>query len=255
MADRLKGKIAIISGGATGMGGASSRLFAAEGAAVAVIDRNKEAGEAVVAEINEAGGKAVFAAADVADETQVNSAVASVTSALGPANVLFNHAGTIIIKPFLEMTLEEWEWLMGINVRSMFLMTKAVLPGMLAQGGGSIVCTSSISAVAATPMETAYNTSKGACHMFARSIAVEYRDRGIRCNAVCPGFVKTPHGLREVAELTKLGVDASEEALAVQQGRLCEPEEVARAALFLASDEASFVNGAHLFVDNCFTAV
>lgn len=255
MAERLKGKIAIISGGATGMGGASSRLFAAEGAAVAVIDRNKEAGEAVVAEINEAGGKAVFAAADVADEAQVNSAVASVTSALGPANVLFNHAGTIIIKPFLDITLDEWEWLMGINVRSMFLMTKAVLPGMLAQGGGSIVCTSSISAVAATPMETAYNTSKGACHMFARSIAVEYRDKGIRCNAVCPGFVKTPHGLREVAELTKLGVDASEEALAVQQGRLCEPEEVARAALFLASDEASFVNGAHLFVDNCFTAV
>ena len=255
MAERLKGKIAIISGGATGMGGASSRLFAAEGAAVAVIDRNKEAGEAVVAEINEAGGKAVFAAADVADEAQVNSAVASVTSALGPANVLFNHAGTIIIKPFLDITLDEWEWLMGINVRIMFLMTKAVLPGMLAQGGGSIVCTSSISAVAATPMETAYNTSKGACHMFARSIAVEYRDKGIRCNAVCPGFVKTPHGLREVAELTKLGVDASEEALAVQQGRLCEPEEVARAALFLASDEASFVNGAHLFVDNCFTAV
>jgi NAD(P)-dependent dehydrogenase (short-subunit alcohol dehydrogenase family) len=255
MADRLKGKIAIISGGATGMGGASSRLFAAEGAAVGVIDRNKEAGEAVVAEINNAGGKAVFAAADVADEAQVNSAVASLTSALGPANVLFNHAGTIIIKPFLDITLDEWEWLMGINVRSMFLMTKAVLPGMLAQGGGSIVCTSSISAVAATPKETAYNTSKGACHMFARSIAVEYRDKGIRCNAVCPGFVKTPPGLREVAELTKLGIDASEEALAVQQGRLCEPEEVARAALFLASDEASFVNGAHLFVDNCFTAV
>jgi NAD(P)-dependent dehydrogenase (short-subunit alcohol dehydrogenase family) len=255
MADRLKGKIAIISGGATGMGGASSLLFAAEGAAVGVIDRNKEAGEAVVAEITKAGGKAAFAAADVSDEVQVNAAVASITSALGPANVLFNHAGTIIIKPFLDMTLSEWEWLMGINVRSMFLMTKAVLPGMLAMGAGSIVCTSSISAIAATPLETAYNTSKGACHMFARSIAVEFRDRGIRCNAVCPGFVKTPHGLREVAELTKLGVDASDAALAVQQGRLCEPEEVARAALFLASDEASFINGAHLFVDNCFTAV
>jgi len=255
MADRLKGKIAIISGGATGMGGASSLLFAAEGAAAGVIDRNKEAGEAVVAQITKAGGKAAFAAADVSDEVQVNAAVASITSALGPANVLFNHAGTIIIKPFLDMTLSEWEWLMGINVRSMFLMTKAVLPGMLAMGAGSIVCTSSISAIAATPLETAYNTSKGACHMFARSIAVEYRDKGIRCNAVCPGFVKTPHGLREVAELSKLGVDASDAALAVQQGRLCEPEEVARAALFLASDEASFVNGAHLFVDNCFTAV
>jgi NAD(P)-dependent dehydrogenase (short-subunit alcohol dehydrogenase family) len=255
MADRLKGKIAIISGGATGMGGASSLLFATEGATVGVIDHNRDAGEAIVAEINNSGGKAVFAAADVSDQAEVNAAVMIVTSAIGPANVLFNHAGTIIIKPFLDMTLEEWEWLMGINVRSMFLMTKAVLPGMLEMGGGSIVCTSSISAVAATPLETAYNTSKGACHMFARSIAVEFRDRGIRCNAVCPGFVKTPHGLREVAELKKLGVDASDAALAVQQGRLCEPEEVARAALFLASDEASFVNGAHLFVDNCFTAV
>ena len=88
-----------------------------------------------------------------------------------------------------------------------------------------------------------------------RSIAVEYRDQNIRCNAVCPGFVRTPHGLREVAELNKLGVDMSDAALAVQQGRICEPEEVARAALFLASDEASFINGAHLFVDNCFTAV
>jgi NAD(P)-dependent dehydrogenase (short-subunit alcohol dehydrogenase family) len=126
---------------------------------------------------------------------------------------------------------------------------------MIAAGGGSIVCTSSISAVAATPNEVVYNASKGACHMFARAIAVEYRDRNIRCNAVCPGFVRTPHGLREVADLNRLGVDMSDAALAVQQGRICEPEEVARAALFLASDEASFVNGAHLFVDNCFTAV
>ena len=83
----------------------------------------------------------------------------------------------------------------------MFLMTRAVLPGMIAAGGGSIVCTSSISAVAATPMEVLYDTTKGACHMFARAIAVEFRDRNIRCNAVCPGFIRTPHGLREVAEL------------------------------------------------------
>ena len=255
MTGRLAGKIAIISGGATGIGGASSRLFAAEGAKVAVIDRNEEAGRAVVAEIIAAGGQAVFAAADVSDEAQVNAAVLAVTAAIGPANVLFNHAGTMLIKPFLEITLDEWEWLMAVNVRSMFLMTKAVLPGMIAAGGGSIVCTSSISAVAATPLEVAYNTTKGACHMFARAIAVEYRDHGIRCNAVCPGFVKTPHGLREVADLTRLGVDMSEAVLAVQQGRLCEPEEIARAALFLASDEASFINGTHLFVDNTFTAV
>ena len=220
-----------------------------------MVDRNVAAGRAVVAEIEAAGGTAVFAAADVASETEVNAAVASITAAIGAPNVLFNHAGTIIIKPFLETTLKEWDWLMGINVTSMFLMTKAVLPGMLKQGGGAIVCTSSISAVAATPREVVYNASKGACHMFAQSIAVEFRDQNIRCNTVCPGFVKTPHGLREVKELSDLGVDMSDAAIAVQQGRLCEPEEVARAALFLASDEASFINGTHLFVDNCFTAV
>ena len=104
-------------------------------------------------------------------------------------------------------------------------------------------------------MEVLYCTSKGACHMFARAIAVEFRDRNIRCNAVCPGFIRTPHGLREVADLQSLGVDVSEAAIAAQQGRIGEPEEVARAALFLASDEASFVNGAHLFVDNAFTAI
>src|SRR5205085_8977210 len=131
---------------------------------VGVIDRREEEAQAVVDEINGKGGKAVFVAADVADEGQVNDAVKKVTSALGHPNVLFNHAGTIIIKPFLEMTLQEWEWLMGINVTSMFLMTKAVLPGMIEMGGGSIVCTSSISAIAATPLETAYNTSKAACH-------------------------------------------------------------------------------------------
>ena len=144
---------------------------------------------------------------------------------------------------------------MAINVRSMFLMTRAVLPQMIEAGGGSVVCTSSISAVVATPMEVLYNTTKGACHMFARAIAVEFRDRNIRCNAVCPGFVQTQHGRREIAELTRLGVDVSDAAIAAQQGRMCRPDEVARAALYLASDEASFVSGTHLFVDNCFTAI
>ena len=255
MVGRLHGKVALISGGATGMGGAASRLFAAEGAKVGIVDRNPEAAAATVAEIERAGGQAMFAVADVSSSVDVNRAVAEVHAALGTINVLFNHAGTIIIKPFLETSEEEWDWLTDVNVKSMYLMTKAVLPQMIAAGGGSIVCTSSISAIAATPMEVAYCTTKGACHQFARAIAVEFRERGIRCNAVCPGFVKTPHGLREVKELQALGVDVSEAAIAIQQGRICEPEEVARAALFLASDEASFVNGTHLFVDNGFTSV
>ena len=253
--NRLQGKVALISGGATGMGGAASTLFAAEGAKVAIVDLNLAAAQARVAEITAAGGTAIALQADVSDAAQVQAAVDAAIAALGPITVLFNHAGTIVIKPFLETTEQEWDWLHAVNVKSMFLVTKAVLPGMIAAGGGSIVCTSSISAVAGTPMEVLYDTTKGAVHMFARAIAVEFRDRGIRCNAVCPGFIETPHGLREVRDLQALGVDVSEAAIAAAQGRIGKPEEVAQAALFLASDEASFVNGTHLFVDNAFTAI
>jgi NAD(P)-dependent dehydrogenase (short-subunit alcohol dehydrogenase family) len=255
MTDRLKGKVALISGGATGMGGAASRLFAAEGARVGIVDLNLAAAEETAAAIRATGGQAVAVQADVSDAGQVTAAVAAVQAAFGPVTVLFNHAGTIVIKPFLETTEQEWDWLHAVNVKSMFLMTRAVLPQMIAAGGGSIVCTSSISAVAGTPMEVLYDTTKGACHMFARAIAVEFRDRNIRCNAVCPGFIETPHGLREVRDLAALGVDVSEAAIMAAQGRIGRAEEVAQAALFLASDEASFVNGTHLFVDNGFTAI
>jgi len=252
---RLAGKSALISGGAGGCGAEASRLFAQEGARVTIVDRQAEAGEALAAELRAAGHEALFAQADVSKVTEVEAAVAAATSAFGPPTVLFNHAGSIVVKPFLDTTMEEYDWLMDVNVRSMFIMTQAVLPGMLAAGGGTIVNTSSISAIAATPMEVLYGLTKGAVHMFSRAIAVEFRDRGIRCNAVCPGFIRTAHGLREVDLLTKYGVDVSEAALAAQQGRMCEPIEVARAALFLASPESSFVNGTHLYVDNCFTAV
>ena len=253
MPGRLDGKTALISGGAGGCGAAASLLFAREGARIAIVD--KQDGSALVKQIEATGGEAIYTACDVSKADQVNAAVKAATDRFGAINVLFNHAGTIVVKPFLDTTEQEWDWLMAVNVKSMFLMTKAVLPSMLAAGGGAIVCTSSISAVAATPMEVLYDTTKGAVHMFARAIAVEYRDRGIRCNAVCPGFIRTPHGMHEVDALTKLGVDASEAAMKAMQGRMCEPEEVAKAALFLASDDASFVNGAHLFVDNCFTAI
>lgn len=255
MAGRLAGKVAIISGGATGCGGAASRLFAKEGAAVGIIDRNAVAGQALADALTAEGYKAVFAAADVSVKREVEAAVAQVVAALGPVNVLFNHAGTIVIKPFLETEEEDWDFLFDVNVKSMYLMTRAVLPHMLAQGKGSIVCTSSISAVYATPNEVLYDATKGACHMFARAIAVEFRDRGIRCNAICPGFIDTPHGQREVELLTKYGVDVSEGAIKAAQGRFGQPEDIARAALYLASDDAEFVTGTQLFVDGGFSAV
>ncbi len=253
--DRLKGKVAIVSGGATGCGAAAVRLFAAEGAAVGIIDRNAKVGQALAFELASAGKRVVFAAADVSRKDEVEAAVANIRASLGPVNVLFNHAGTIVIKPFLETEEADWDMLFAVNVKSMYLMTRAVLPMMLLQGGGAIVCTSSISAVYGTPNEVLYDATKGACHMFARAIAVEFRDRGIRCNAVCPGFIQTPHGAREVRELSALGVDVSEAAIKAAQGRMGQPEDIARAALYLASDDAEFVNGTQLFVDNGFSAV
>jgi NAD(P)-dependent dehydrogenase (short-subunit alcohol dehydrogenase family) len=250
MGQRLAGKTAIITGGASGCGAAAVRLFLAEGAAVGFIDKNAELGKALATETG-----ATFAPADCANAAEVTMAVDYLTKTLGPANILFNHAGTIIIKPFLECTEADWDWLMAVNVKSMFLVTKAVIPGMIEQGGGAIVCTASISASAATPMEVIYNTSKAACLMFARSIAVEFRDKNIRCNAVSPGFIETPHGLNEVKQLQALGIDASPATIAAQQGRMCQPEEVAQAALFLASQDASFITGTELLVDNGFTAV
>ncbi len=247
---RLEGKHAIVSGGAAGAGGAASEVFAREGANVVIVDIQEDAGLALVEKISEAGGKASFFKADVSLSDEVQDAIDKTNRLFNHRiDVLFNHAGTVIIKPFLESTEHDWDRMMNINVKSMFLMTKAVLPSML-DHGGAIVNTSSISAVAGTPMEVLYCTSKGACHMFTRAIATEYRDNGIRCNAVCPGFIRTAHGTRELNELREYGVEVSEEDICRIQGRICEPEEVANAALFLASSEASFVNGETLFVDN-----
>lgn len=252
---RLQGKVALITGGAGGCGLAASELFAREGAKVAILDLPNSQGEAVAAAITEAGGIACFVPADVSNAEQVQRAVNQAEAHLGPITVLMNHAGTIAAGPFLDTSEADWDRLMNINVKGMFLVTRAVLPNMIKAGGGSIICTSSISAVVGTPMEVLYCTTKGACHMFARALAVEYRDRNIRSNAVCPGFIGTAHGQRELQLLRGLGVDASDETINAMQGRLCAPSEVANAALFLASDESSFVNGTHLFVDNGYTAL
>jgi len=255
MSKRLTGKVALITGGAGGCGLAASELFAREGAKVGILDLPSSHGEAVAEQLRKQGHEALFAPADVSNSAQVNAACKQVQDAFGPITVLMNHAGTLVAKPFLETEENDWDRLMAINVKSMFLVTKAVLPGMLDAGGGSIICTSSISAVVGTPMEVLYCTTKGACHMFARALAVEFRDRNIRSNAICPGFIATAHGKREIELLSGLGVDVSEDAIKTAQGRLCRPDEVASAALFLASDESSFVNGAHLFADNAYTAV
>ena len=247
---RLSGKTAIITGGAAGMGRATSLAFADEGATVIIFDIQKEAGEEVVRLIRENGGTAEFVETDVSDAAQVDAAFDKVAELVGSFNVLFNHAGTIIVKPLHETTVEDYDRLMAINVRSAFLVCRRAVREMSDNGGGSIVITGSIASELGYPLESIYCMTKGAVLQLARSISAEYRDQGIRCNAVCPGFVKTAHGLREISELDAAGQEWEEGALAEAQGRICEPEEVASAVVFLASDEASFITGSALYVDN-----
>jgi NAD(P)-dependent dehydrogenase (short-subunit alcohol dehydrogenase family) len=247
---RLAGKIAIITGGAAGMGRETSLAFANEGATVVIFDIQKEAGEEVVQLIRDKGGKAEFVETDVSDANQVDAAFDKAAEVVGTYDILFNHAGTIIVKPLHETSVEDYDRLMAINVRSAFLVCRRAVREMSENGGGSIIITGSIASELGYPLESIYCMTKGAVLQLARSISAEYRDQGIRCNAVCPGFVKTAHGLREISELDAAGQEWEEGALADAQGRICEPEEVAAAVVFLASDEASFITGNALYVDN-----
>ncbi len=254
MNQRFSDRVAVVSGGAGGAGRAATLRFAAEGASVGIVDIQSQAGEQLASEIEAAGGQAIFVEADVSQAQAVKTAVDRILQRFAKVDILFNHAGTLIVKPFLKTTEAEWDWLMAVNVKSMFLMSQAILPSMLEAGGGTIINTASISSTTAAPMESLYCTTKGAVLQLTRAIAVEFRDRGIRCNAIAPGFIRTPHGLREMEECTALGVDFTEADMEKLQGRFCEPEEIASVAAFLASDDARFINGASITVDNTWTA-
>ncbi len=252
---KLANKNVLITGGANGVGAATVRLFCIEGARVAYVDCDVEAGEALHASLLAEGYETLFVPGDVSIENDANNAVQQTLSVFGHIDILFNHAGIIMVKPFLDFTLDEWDLLMNNNARSAFMMTRLVLPGMLERGTGVLVFTSTTGVKAATHLESLYCASKSAMHQLARSVAVEYRDQGIRSNTLCPSFIRTRHGEHEIQQLRGYGVFASEDDVNIMQGRICEPEEVANVALFLASDDSSFVNGAELFVDNTFTAV
>jgi NAD(P)-dependent dehydrogenase (short-subunit alcohol dehydrogenase family) len=246
----LDGKRVIVTGGAGGAGAASVRRFCAEGARVSIFDLQLDGGFQLVEELTALGREAYFHHVNVAEAESVAAAVAATRDQLGGVDVLFNHAGTFIVKRLVDMSEQEWDWMMAVNVKSMFLTCRAVLPGMVEQGGGVILNTSSVSGLTAAPFESAYCTTKGAILQLTRAVAVEYRQHGIRCNAICPGFIRTAHGERERRDLAALGEDLSDEVIEQFQVRPCEPEDIADAALTLVSDDMRMVNGTYLLVDN-----
>lgn len=249
---RLEGKVAIVSGGASGIGEATSRLFAAEGASVVIADVDDKRGPALESDIRNDGGEAAFIKLDVTDEDQWRAVVAETVARFGKLDVVVNNAGISAPgrPPTEEQTVEGWDAVMAVNARGVFLGTKHAIPEMRKAGGGSIINISSIYGNVGSKGGTAYHASKGAVRAFSKAAAIQYADVNIRVNSVHPGFVDTPmtDGLH-----SQPGV--REERLArTPIGRMGVPEDIAYGILYLASDESGFVTGSELVIDGGMTA-
>lgn len=245
---RLRGKVAIVTGAAQGMGEAHARLFTAEGARVVLTDINSDDGERVARELGDA---ALFARHDVASAEDWDRVVALANERFGPVSVLVNNAGIIgPVKSILELSVEEFTEVFRVNELGVFLGMKAVLPDMIANGGGSIVNISSIAGMLGTRASSnaAYCSTKFAVRGMTKLIAAQYGHAGIRVNSVHPGYILTP---MMVAATDETGGGAAE---LIPLGRLAQPDEVSRVVLFLASDESSFVSGAEHVVDGAMIA-
>ena len=248
---RLDGKVALITGGGTGIGAACARVFAQEGAAVVVTGRRKDVLEQVVKDIEKAKGRALAVAGSVTDEAHARSAVAQAVRAFGKLDILINNAGVGEFGKVLHETDEAtWNEMLAINLTGTYRMIKAAVPDMIKAGGGSIVNVSSVASLVGIPMIAAYSASKGGMDALTRCVAMDYAQQKIRCNSVCPGLVDTPMAS---------GLINNPEALAqimtaYPLGRPGTSEEIAKLILYLASDESSWVTGSIFPIDGGMTA-
>jgi NAD(P)-dependent dehydrogenase (short-subunit alcohol dehydrogenase family) len=250
---RLDGKVALITGGASGMGRVAASLFAAEGAKVVLGDVADEAGRQAAKEIEAAGGESTYVHADVSNEGDARAMVEAAVERFGALHVLYNNAGVMLADDGSVDSTDAsvWDRTLDINVKGVAFGCKHGIPAMIASGGGSIVNVASFVAwMGAATSQTAYTASKGAVLSMTREIAVEYARRGIRCNALCPGPIDTPL----LAELLSDPARRQRRFVHIPMGRLGQAEELAKAALFLTSDESSYMTGASLIVDGGITA-
>ena len=245
---RLENKVALITGAGSGIGREAALLFANEGASVVVADVADEGGRETVSAIEKAGGRARFVHADVSSSNDVRGMVETAEKTFGKLNVLFNNAGIFpdADGSVVETDEDVWDLVLRVNLKGVFLGCKYGIPALLRAGGGSIVNTASFVALmgAATP-QIAYTASKGGVLSLTREVAIEFAKRGIRVNAICPGPVDTPL----LEELFRDPARRARRMVHIPFGRLAKPGEVARAALFLASDESSYMTGQALVVD------
>ena len=248
---RLEGKVALISGGARGQGAAEAKLFAGEGAKVVFGDILDDLGKQVEAEIHEAGGEGLYIHLDVTKEDDWASAVESAVSKYGKLDILVNNAGITIRKNVEDTTEEDWDRIMAINAKGVFLGTKQAILAMRESGGGSIVNISSTAGLVGSPYSGAsYAATKGAVRLFTKATAIQYAKEGIRCNSVHPGLLETPMTQDMLAD----AAHREERTQRIPLGRVGTAEDIAYGVLYLASDEASFVTGSELVIDGGATA-
>jgi NAD(P)-dependent dehydrogenase (short-subunit alcohol dehydrogenase family) len=245
----LQGKVALITGGASGIGRATAVLFAREGAAVAVTDLNQKAGNEVVAEITKNGGRAIFEPADVTLASDCQRVVQRATADLGPINVLFNNAGIIRRASVVELSEEDWDRVMAVNVKAIYLMCREIIPIMVKNGGGSIINTASGWGLAGGSRAAVYCASKGAVVLLTKAMALDHGPQKIRVNCICPGDTDTAMLRDEAQQLGESEGRFLADSAKRPLGRLGKPEEIAQAVLYLASDASSFVTGTALVVD------
>lgn len=254
MSGKLAGKVAIVTGAASGIGEASAELFAGYGARVVLADWNREAGECAAARIRERGLEACFVHTDVSDSAAVEAMVRSTVERYGALHVLFNNAAVQVLATLTETTEQDWQRMQSVNLAGVFLCSKYAIPEMIRSGGGSIVNMSSALGLVGDPDLAAYGAFKGGIIAMTKAAAIGYGPQGIRVNCICPGDVNTPM----VADFFRKAPDP--EAFRAQVcshyalRRIAEPREVAQVAAFLASDESSFVTGSAIVVDGGLTS-
>ena len=248
---RLEGKVALISGGARGQGAVEARMFAEEGASVVIGDILDEQGRQTEAELQELGYNVTFVHLDVTSESDWDAAVRAAIGAYGKLDILLNNAGILIRKNIEETTEEDWDRIFSINAKGVFFGTKAAIPAMRENGGGSIINISSTAGLVGSPNGSAsYTATKGAVRLFTKSTAIQHAREGIRCNSIHPGPIETDM----IADTLN---DPANLALRMQRlplGRVGKPSEIAYGAIYLASDESSFVTGSELVIDGGTTA-
>jgi NAD(P)-dependent dehydrogenase (short-subunit alcohol dehydrogenase family) len=251
---KLRDKVAIITGSSSGIGKATAILFAKEGAKVVVnYSHSKEEADEVVAFIQVYGGEAIAVKADVSNEAEVKQLIAETVKRFGKIDILYNNAGVEMQKPLTEMSEDDWNYVLNINLKGMFLCAKHAIPHML-ENGGSIINTASALGLVGSAMLSAYSASKGGVVMLTKSLALEYADKHIRVNCICPGAIDTPMLRRFIDRSPNPKETERQLASSHPLGRLGKPEDIAEAALYLASDDSSFVTGHSLVVDGGFTA-